>query len=117
MRTSKKLLSLFLAVVMVITTCSVGFTAFAKDYDNIWSDSSEAEDAFKALNGLADSYLPSALMGVDLISNGVYEKYAKEMGKDVKDLTDAEKEELASKATLQDILTVLQPTLIGALAK
>lgn len=117
MRTSKKLLSLFLAVVMVITTCSVGFTAFAKDYDNIWSDSSEAEDAFKALNGLADSYLPSALMGVDLISNGVYEKYAKEMGKDVNDLTDAEKEEIASKATLQDILTVLQPTLIGALAK
>lgn len=117
MRTSKKLLSLFLAVVMVITTCSVGFTAFAKDYDNIWSDSSEAEDAFKALNGLADSYLPSALMGVDLISNGVYKKYAKEMGKDVKDLTDKEKEEIASKATLQDILTVLQPTLIGALAK
>lgn len=117
MRTSKKLLSLFLAVVMVITTCSVGFTAFAKDYDNIWNDSSEAKDAFKALNGLADSYLPSALMGVDLISNGVYEKYAKEMGKDIKDLTDTEKEEIASKATLQDILTVLQPTLIGALAK
>ncbi|MGN1328240.1 MAG: hypothetical protein ACI4V4_00905 [Eubacterium sp.] len=101
---------------MVITTCSVGFTAFAKDYDNIWSDASEAEDAFKALNGLADDYIPSALMGIESISNGVYEKYAKEMGKDVKDLTDKEKEEIASKATLQDILTTLQPTLIGALA-
>ncbi len=116
MRTSKKLLSLFLAVVMVITTCSVGFTAFAKDYDNIWNDSSEAEDAFKALNGLADDYLPSALMGVEVISNGVYEKYAKELGKDVNDLTDTEKEEIAGKATLQDILTVLQPTLLDALA-
>ena len=30
-RTSKKLLSFFLAVVMVVTSCSVGFTAFAAD--------------------------------------------------------------------------------------
>lgn len=116
MRTSKKLLSFFLAVVMIITTCSVGFTAFAKDYDNIWNDSSEAEDAFEALNGLADDYLPSALMGIDAISSGVYQKYASEYGKSVSQLTDEEKEEIANKATLQDILTGLQPTLIKALA-
>lgn len=30
-RTSKKLLSFILAVVMVVTSCSVGFTAFAAD--------------------------------------------------------------------------------------
>ncbi|MDD6729083.1 MAG: hypothetical protein PUE08_07695 [Eubacteriales bacterium] len=116
MRTSKKLLSLFLAVVMVITTCSVGFTAFAKDSDNIWNDSAEASDAFKALNGLADTYLPSALMSVESISSGVYKKYASQMGKDVADLTDEEKADIANKATLTDILHVLQPMLIGMLA-
>ena len=31
MKTSKRLLSLFLAVVMVVTTCSVGMSAFAAD--------------------------------------------------------------------------------------
>ena len=31
MKTSKRLLSFFLAVVMVITTCSVGFAAFAAE--------------------------------------------------------------------------------------
>lgn len=116
MRTSKKLLSFFLAVVMVITTCSVGFTAFAKDYNNIWNDSSEAADAFEALNGLADDYLPSALMGIDSIANGVYDKYAKDYGKTADELTETEKSEIAGKATLTDILTVLQPTLIDALA-
>lgn len=59
MKTSKKLLSFFLAVVMVITTCSVGFTAFAQDNSNsIWETSSDAEAAFNSLNGLADDYLP-----------------------------------------------------------
>lgn len=117
MKTSKKLLSFFLAVVMVVTTCSVGFTAFAQDNKNsIWSASSEAEDAFNTLNGLADEFLPGALMGIDFVSKGVYEKYAKELGKDVNALTQAEKDDIAAKATLQDILAVLQPTLLNLLS-
>ena len=114
MKTSKKLLSFFLAVVMVVTTCSVGFTAFAQDNKNsIWSTSSEAEDAFNSLNGLADQFLPSLLMG--LVGDTVYEKYAKEKGKDVSDLTEDERAEIKEKATMQDVLAALQPTVINAL--
>lgn len=118
MRTSKKLLSFFLAVVMVVTTCSVGFTAFAKDEQSIWSTSCEAQDAFNTLDDLANSYLPSVLMGVESISTPVYEKYAKDYGKtSAKDLTDKEKEEIkTTKATFKDILGVLQPVLLNALA-
>ncbi len=65
MRTSKKILSFFLAVVMVVTTCSVGFTAFAKSNDNpLWKTTSvDADSAFDTLNKLADQ-LPSLLMGI-----------------------------------------------------
>ena len=129
MKTSKKLLSFFLAVVMVVTTCSVGFTAFAQDNRNsIWSTSCEADDAFNTLNALADEYLPSALLGIGSIGNSVYAKYAKLIGKDAADLTDHEKavingtEERSESdpeglkaATVQDILGVLQPVLLNLL--
>ena len=96
MKTSKKLLSFFLAVVMVVTTCSVGFTAFAQDNSNsIWSTSDEADAAFNSLNGLIDDYLPSLLLGIDSdgfsIEEMVFEKYAKILGKSADDLTDTKK--------------------------
>lgn len=118
MRTSKKILSFFLAVVMVVTTCSVGFTAFAKSNDNpLWNTTSvDADSAFDTLNKLADQ-LPSLLMGIETISKPVYEKGAKKLGKSAADLTDKEKEQIVSETTLQDLLGVLQPTLIGTLAK
>lgn len=117
MKTSKRLLSFFLAVVMVVTTCSVGFTAFAAEKNkSIWSTQCEAEDAYKTLNSLAD-LLPQLLMGIEAIGNPMYEKYAKSVGKTVDQLTDAEKEEVAANATISDLLGVLQPTLINALAK
>ena len=124
MKTSKKLLSFFLAVVMVVTTCSVGFTAFAQDNSNsIWSTSSDAEAAFNSLNGLADDYLPSALIGLSsAISTPVYEKYAGDFTnedgtpKTADELTENEKNVIANdKATLQDILGALQPVLLNAL--
>lgn len=133
MKTSKKLLSFFLAVVMVVTTCSVGFTAFAQDNSNsIWSTSDEADAAFNSLNGLIDDYLPSLLLGIDSdgfsIEEMVFEKYAKILGKSADDLTDHEKAvirgddersdadpEGLQAATLQDILTALQPMLIKIL--
>lgn len=124
MKTSKKLLSFFLAVVMVVTTCSVGFTAFAQDNSNsIWSTSSDAEAAFNSLNGLADDYLPSALIGLSsAISTPVYEKYAGDFTnedgtpKTADELTGNEKNVIAnSKAILQDILGALQPVLLNAL--
>ena len=117
MRTSKKLLSFFLAVVMVVTTCSVGFTAFAKSNDNpLWQTTGvDADSAFNTLNKLADN-LPSLLMGIDVIKNAVYEKGAKKFGTTVDKLTDEQKKQIESETTLQDLLGVLQPTLIGALA-
>ena len=118
MRTSKKILSFFLAVVMVVTTCSVGFTAFAKSNDNpLWKTTNvDADSAFDTLNKLADQ-LPSLLMGIEAISKPVYEKGAKKLGKTAAELTTKEKEQIVSETTLQDLLGVLQPTLIGALAK
>lgn len=117
MRTSKKLLSFFLAVVMVVTTCSVGFTAFAKSNDNpLWQTTGvDADSAFNTLNKLADN-LPSLLMGIDVVKNAVYEKGAKKFGTTVDKLTDEQKKQIESETTLQDLLGVLQPTLIGALA-
>ena len=124
MKTSKKLLSFFLAVVMVITTCSVGFTAFAQDNSNsIWETSSDAEAAFNSLNGLADDYLPAVLINASpAISAPVYKKYAGEYKnadgtpKTADQLTASEKEDIANnKATLQDVLGALQPVLLNAL--
>ncbi len=112
-RTSKKILSLFLAVVMVVTTCSVGLTAFAKTNNpSIWSTDCEAEDAYAALDNLADR-LPGLLMGIEAVANMVYDKYAKADGKTAADLTDEEKKEIAENATLQDILGAVQPVLLN----
>ena len=66
MKASKKLLSLFLAVVMVITSCSVGFTAFAADSKTdannaYWYDGTDAEAAFDSLNDLVNTYVPQLL--------------------------------------------------------
>lgn len=63
MKTSKRLLSFFLAVVMVITTCSVGFVAFAADPDQsiftVPKDENEAiEFTYDGLNALVDEYAP-----------------------------------------------------------
>lgn len=79
MKTSKKLLSLFLAVVLVITTCSVGFTAFAADGNKTdsnnayWNDEMSADSAFKALNNVVDTYIP-ALLNIDSIKKALEEK-------------------------------------------
>ncbi len=116
MRTSKKLLSFFLAVVMVVTTCSVGFTAFAQNNDNsIWSTGGGAEESFEALNELANTYLPSLLMGIDAISNPIYAKKAKELNKT--ELSDKEKEDAKKEVKIADILDVLSPTLVKALGE
>ena len=56
-------------------------------------------------------------MGIEAISKPVYEKGAKKLGKTAAELTTKEKEQIVSETTLQDLLGVLQPTLIGALAK
>ncbi len=67
MKTSKRLLSFFLAVVMVITTCSVGFAAFAADdpEDQVFTyvtDEGEAvELTYSGLNELVNTYAPTLI--------------------------------------------------------
>lgn len=121
MRTSKKLLSFFLAVVMVVTSCSVGITAFAQTNNpTIWSTNNDSDDAYAALNNLADK-LPALLMGIEGISayvaDPVYAKYAQsDYGKTADELTQEEKDEIKAKATIQDVLGGLQPFLLETLA-
>ena len=103
MRTTKKLLSLFLSLVMVITSCSIGFTAFAADGNktdknlNYWNDSTEAEQAFDALNDLLGS-----LIQIDAI------KKLLEDNNIVKPVTD--------QTTLSDVVAGASPMLLKALA-
>ena len=75
-KTSKKLLSFFLAVVMIVTSCSVGFTAFAEDNDNkettadsYWNDVTTAEGAFDAIGGIIDYALPQ-ILNAEIDDNG-----------------------------------------------
>ena len=69
MKTSKKLLSLFLAVVMAVTSCSVGFTAFAADGNKTdknnayWNNSTDADEAFDSVTALINNYVPALATG------------------------------------------------------
>lgn len=69
MKTSKRVLSFFLAVVMALTACSAGFAAFAKEVnpkDNSpFSDKyASADKSVEALDQLLDSLLPTILDAV-----------------------------------------------------
>lgn len=99
MKTGKKLLSLFLAVVMMVTTCSVGFTAFAANRDNgIWKDSTSAKSTFDALTELVDTYLP-ALFNQEDVKKALEEK----LGMTITDTT-----------SLQDVLEGVSPMVVTA---
>ena len=80
MRTSKKMLSFFLALVMVITSCSVGFTAFAADGNKTdpnleyWNDATTADEAFDALNTLVGSLLTIDAIKDLLEDNNIVDK-------------------------------------------
>lgn len=105
MKASKKLLSLFLALVMIITSCSVGFTAFAADgnksdtNNEYWADATDAEAAFSSLNDLADTYVPM-LLNVDAIKNLLEGK----LGMTITD-----------KTTISDVVAGVSPLLLGLL--
>lgn len=115
MKTSKKILSFFLAVVMVVTTCSIGFTAFAaENKKSIWSTDADADAAFASIDGLVNSYLPGLLFGVGNVADAIYAKYAGDYNTTAENLTDDQKEEIKnSKATIADVLETLVPTLLN----
>ena len=104
MKTSKKLLSLFLAVVMVVTSCSVGFTAFAADGNKTdknaayWNNNTEAEEAFNAVTDLVNNYVP-------VLANGALKSLLESTGMTVNENT-----------SLQDIVAGVSPALMKLLA-
>lgn len=106
MKTSKKLLSLFLAIVMVITSCSVGLTAFAADQNKTdsnntyWHDGTDAEAAFESLNDLVDTYVPQ-LLSIPAIKSLLEDN----LGMTVTDTT-----------TISDVVAGASPLLLGLLA-
>ncbi len=104
MKTSKKLLSFFLAVVMVVTTCSVGFTAFAEEdtATAYWTDKNktDADDAFQSLNNLVDYLIPT-LLGIKINDDQTLA--------DVLGINDADS------ASLSDVVKGASPLLMGVL--
>ena len=103
-KTSKKLLSFFLAVVMIVTSCSVGFTAFAEDNtdtNKYWNDVTEAGDAFDAIGEIVDTAVPS-ILGINV--NG--KKLGALLG-----MSDSQ----IQSATLKDVVANASPLLLKAL--
>ncbi len=106
MKTSKKLLSLFLAIVMVVTSCSVGLTAFAADQNktdknnSYWHDGTDADAAFESLNDLVDAYVPQ-LLNIPKIKSLLEDK----LGMTVTDTT-----------TISDVVAGASPLLLNALS-
>ena len=101
-KASKKLLSFFLAVVMVVTSCSVGFTAFAEEpQDTYWNDVTEADEAFDAIGEIVNIALP-LILGINV------------SGKTIGQHLNMTDEQIKS-ATLQTVIEKASPLLGGLL--
>ena len=98
MRTSKRLLSFFLALVMIITGSSLGMTAYAADGNQTdknltyWNNKTDAEAAFDSINGMLGMVLQLDAVKNLLANIGV---------------TDAQ--------TLSDVVYQASPTLLNML--
>lgn len=102
MKTSKKLLSLFLAVVMAVTSCSVGFSAFAYESNkSIWSTDADSKASYDALDQVVSEAVIS-LLGNESIKATL----EKSLGLKITDST-----------SINDVLGAVQPLLLGLLEK
>lgn len=104
MKTSKRLLSLLLAVVMVITTCSVGMSAFAADdsedvFTYVTDEGKAVDITYESLNNLVNTYAPEI---IKLINQ---DGKLTELGVDVDAVC-------ASEKPIYELLAQLSPTLI-----
>lgn len=114
-RTSKKLLSFFLAVVMVVTSCSVGFTAFAADGGSASTYSSqENAEAYKKVESILNFVIPS-LLGItvkETVDEVTGEVISKQTLGDLIGM-DAEK---VKTAKIKDVIAAVTPILMDLLA-
>lgn len=101
-RTSKKLLSFILAVVMVVTSCSVGFTAFAADGSSqstgYWNNTTDAEDAYKSIQSLIDQLVPT-ILGIEVENEGSKKTIGELLGMSEDDIKNADLQTVVSKAS------------------
>lgn len=101
-RTSKKLLSFILAVVMVVTSCSVGFTAFAADGSSqstgYWNNTTDAEDAYKSIQSLIDQLVPT-ILGIEVENEGSKKTIGELLGMSEDDIKNADFQTVVSKAS------------------
>lgn len=101
-RTSKKLLSFILAVVMVVTSCSVGFTAFAADGSSqstgYWNNTTDAEDAYKSIQSLIDQLVPTILR-IEVENEGSKKTIGELLGMSEDDIKNADLQTVVSKAS------------------
>lgn len=101
-RTSKKLLSFILAVVMIVTSCSVGFTAFAADGSSqstgYWNNTTDAEDAYKSIQSLIDQLVPT-ILGIEVESEGSKKTIGELLGMSEEDVKNADLQTVVSKAS------------------
>lgn len=101
-RTSKKLLSFILAVVMVVTSCSVGFTAFAADGSSqstgYWNNTTDAEDAYKSIQSLIDQLVPT-ILGIEVESEGSKKTIGELLGMSEDDVKNADLQTVVAKAS------------------
>lgn len=101
-RTSKKLLSFILAVVMIVTSCSVGFTAFAADGSSqstgYWNNTTDAEDAYKSIQSLIDQLVPT-ILGIEVESEGSKKTIGELLGMSEEDIKNADLQTVVSKAS------------------
>lgn len=110
MKTSKKILSFVLAVVMIVTTCSVGFTAFAADGNKsnstYWNDKADADAAFESINNLVDYFVPT-ILNIEVGSGEEKTTLGESLGISKSDF---------DKTKVTDIVKAVSPKLIGPLS-
>lgn len=101
-RTSKKLLSFILAVVMVVTSCSVGFTAFAADGSSqstgYWNNTTDAQDAYQSIQSLIDQLVPT-ILGIEVESEGSKKTVGELLGMSEDDVKNADLKTVVAKAS------------------
>lgn len=113
-RTSKKLLSFFLAVVMVVTSCSVGFTAFAADGGSASTyNSQENAEAYKKVESILNFVIPS-LLGIT-VKETVDEVTGEISKQTLGDLIGMGAEKVKT-AKIKDVIAAVTPILMNLLA-